>query len=244
MVLFMAIFISQTNHSFAQPHNKDSARYSDFRPGLFWFLTGWRPARPEKLRKYDRLIIDLTYNQLFAPAPTKQNPWRSVGCNVNTMWDIPMNKGNTASFGIGLAYRFQKVSYNGMFVRDASEQYTRYLVDSSTSTFRKSYFGTHVLALPVEFRFRSPKWQHVKFHVGASIGYRFQTFQKKWIGKTKVHDLNGYFPDENRLDYGVHIRFGIRNWALFANYSFSPHFTNKQSSQVNNLSVGLSLSLF
>lgn len=241
LVAFLSMFHID---AFAQPHNKDSLKYSDFRPGLLWFATGWRPAKPEKLRKYDRLILDITYNQLFTPAPAKQNPWRSIGCNVNTMWDIPMNKGNTASFGIGLAYKFQKASTKGLFYKDTLENTTKYYADSGFTTYKKTYFGSHTLALPIEFRFRTPKWQHFKVHVGGSIGYRLQTFQKKWIGKTKVHDRNSYFPDENGFVYAVHCRIGIRNWALFADYVFAPHFYKKASTQTNNFSFGISLSLF
>ena len=35
---------------------------SRFRPGTMWFMTGFRPAIPEKVRKYDRLVFDITYN--------------------------------------------------------------------------------------------------------------------------------------------------------------------------------------
>ena len=172
---------------------------SGHRPGLFWYNTGWRPAKPGKLRKYDRLIIDVTYNQLMRSGSIKSNPWRSFGCNINTMWDIPITNGNTVSLGIGLAYKYQKTGPKGLFFADSSNSFTHYYADSSYSNYRKNTFGNHILALPVEFRFRTPKWQHFKMHIGGSIGYRLQTFQKVWPEhKHAVKDLT--LPDVNRLD--------------------------------------------
>ena len=41
---------------------QDKELITRYRPGVMWFLTGIRPAQPEKVRKYDRLIFDITYN--------------------------------------------------------------------------------------------------------------------------------------------------------------------------------------
>src|SRR5689334_8359138 len=105
--LVPVFFILISFQGFAQPQGKDSSLVSRHRPGIFWYYTGFGPARPGKLRKYDRLIIDLTYNQLMKSGGIQSNPWRSIGCNINTMWDIPITNGNTVSLGIGLAYKYQ-----------------------------------------------------------------------------------------------------------------------------------------
>lgn len=228
----------------AQPQGKDSSLVSHHRPGLLWFCTGWVPAREGKLRKYDRLILDITYNQLLTAGAVKQNPWRSVGCNVNTMWDIPMTNGNKVSFGVGLTYKFQKSSPKGLFLKDSSNSYTHYFADTNYSDYRKNTFGNHILAVPIEFRFRTPKWQHFKVHVGGSIGYRLRTFQKLWTAGEKGVLREKNFPDVNGLVYGVHMRVGIRNWSLFADYTLAPQFKTDKSSKTNVLAFGISVSLF
>lgn len=239
----LTVFLLISFQGVAQLQGKDSSLVSRHRPGIFWYNTGWRPARPGKLRKYDRLIIDVTYNQLMNPGSIRSNPWRSFGCNINTMWDIPITDGNTVSFGIGLAYKYQKTGPKGLFFADSTNSFTNYYPDSSYTDYRKNTFGNHILALPVEFRLRSPKWQHVKMHIGGSIGYRLQTFQKVW--PQHQHAIkNKSLPDRNPLVYGVHMRIGIRNWALFADYTLAPQFKSSKSEQISALAFGVSLSIF
>lgn len=244
LLKLLPCFLLLSFQGLAQPHGRDSALVSRHRPGILWYNTGWRPAKPGKLRKYDRLILDVTYNQLQkSGSGVAANPWRSFGCNINGMWDIPVTNGNTVSIGIGLAYKYQKTGPKGLFFPDSSNRYTHYFADSSYADYRKNTFGNHILALPVELRFRTPKWQHFKFHIGGSIGYRMQTFQKLWPehhAAVKNKDL----PDVNRLVYGVHMRVGIRNWALFADYTLAPQFKSGKSEQINLLAFGVSLSLF
>ncbi len=233
-----------TIQGFAQPEGKDSNFVSRHRPGIFWYNTGWRPAKPGKLRKYDRLIVDVTYNQLLLTGAVKQNAARSFGCNINTMWDIPITNGNTVSFGIGLAYKFQKTEPKGLFFKDITDSFTRYYADSSYTDYRKNTFGNHMLAVPIEFRFRTRKWQHFKVHIGASVGYRLQTFQKLWMNDKHHAFKQRDFPDVNNLVYGVHLRVGIRNLALFADYTLAGQFKSDKSDKINSLAFGLSLSIF
>lgn len=227
----------------AQPHNRDSMLVSRHRPGLLWYNTGWRPAKEGMLRKYDRLIFDITYNNLLDPNWTKNRFFSSIGWNVNTMWDIPLEKGNKVSLGIGLAYKHQKVGTAGFFAADSTMRYTQFYPDTSYNGASQVRFGNHQVVLPIELRFRQNRWQHVKLHIGGSIGYRFSTYQK-------YEDANGRFhkdkklPDVNRLVYGAHIRFGVRNWALFADYAISPNFRHDKSSKIQGLSFGISVSLF
>nr|WP_294859975.1 hypothetical protein [uncultured Fluviicola sp.] len=240
----LPVFLLISFQGLAQPQGKDSILVSRHRPGIFWYNTGWRPAKPGKLRKYDRLIIDLTYNQLVKSGSVRENPWRSFGCNINTMWDIPLIDGNTVSLGIGLAYKYQKTGPKGLFFADSSNSYTRYYADSSYLDYRKNTFGNHILAIPIEFRFRTPKWQHFKVHLGGSIGYRLQTFQKVWPEDKHKGIKDKALPGRNPLLYGVHMRIGIRNWALFADYTLAPQFKGGKSEQISALAFGVSLSIF
>lgn len=239
--LLLIFFSISSSH--AQPHNKDSLLISRHRPGLLWYNTGWKPSKKGKLRKYDRLIVDLTYNMLLDPKVTKTRPLASIGWNINTMWDIPLTEGNTVSLGIGLAYKHQKTGLTNYFTPDSTNKYTQFISDSTTGLYSKVRFGNHMVSLPIELRFRQNKWSHVKFHVGGSIGYRFSTYQK-------YYEENGDFrkvknlPDINRLVYGAHLRFGLRAIALFADYYISPNFKSKESAKIQGLTFGLSISVF
>ena len=50
--------------------------------------------------------------------------------------------------------------------------------------------------------------------------------------------------DVNKLNYAVHMRFGIRNWALFGSYNLNGLFKSNESVKLNLLQFGLSLSLY
>lgn len=221
---------------------------SRFRPGAVWFFTGYRPAETEKVRKYDRLIFDLTYNDWTGDRQPFKNKWNSIGFNTNLMFDIPITKGNTMSLGLGICHSLYRISYS----------YLQFQVDASTSTTNvydiqtfvpdedKHFFCANSLSVPVELRFRSPKWQHFKFHIGGKVGYTLNTFTKEVfessIGKMEVK--NSQFPDIHRLLYSAHARIGFRNFALFGSYQFSPVFSNSASTHLNILQLGLSISLF
>lgn len=237
------LFLISSEAVWAQPHNEDSMLVSRHRPGILWYNTGWRPAKEGKLRKYDRLIVDLTYNTLMDPKFLRSRPLASIGWNINTMWDVPFTKGNTVSLGIGLAYKHQRVGISGYFEGDSLGHVTNYQAQHTSPNFSDVRFGNHMVSLPIELRFRQNKWSHVKFHIGGSIGYRFSTYQKFTDGQGSAQKWKN-LPDVNRLVYGAHLRFGLRSIALFADYTISPNFKHKESAKIQGLTFGLSISVF
>ncbi len=237
------LFFSCVNLSLAQ-YDSEGANKSRFRPGLFWFLTGYRPAKIEKVRKYDRLVFDVTYNDWTGEKKSFQNHWASFGLNTNFMFDIPIAKKNLFSIGIGPSYGYSTIRHNQITSSIEGTNYTKILAVDTLPFKRNSLVG-HQLSLPVELRFRTNGWRHVKFHLGGKIGYQFGL-------ATKTHALDGdspkkfktQFNDPNRLVYSVHARIGIRNWALYGSYNFNRVFKNSESTPLNLFQVGLSLSLF
>lgn len=229
----------------AQYDGKDSLVASRYRPGIMWFNTGWRPAKTGKPRKYDRFMVDLTYNDwvndsaLFLVKPS------SIGFNIHFMWDIPLNEGNGVALGIGLSYRHQHFRYNGDLLRDTANQATKWILYANgQNPHDKAIFGTRAFAVPVELRFRLKKWRHVKLHLGGYIGYRTRSYTKVWQDSGKRPEKNTHFFDAEPLFYGVHARVGIRNWAFFADYSLTPQFQSAKSTSLQPLAFGITLSLF
>lgn len=232
----------------AQYDGMGADEISRFRPGSMWFYTGLRPAVPEKVRKYDRLIFDLTYSDWMGDLEPLKNDWRSIGLNTNLMFDIPITKGNTVSFGTGLAHSVFRISSPGhIFSADSTGSYTTvsHVLDQNNPDIKR-YLGGQSVSIPFEFRFRSRGWKHVKLHLGGKIGYQFTQYAmvvtKNDNGRfiTKDHSL----PDPSGLIYSAHVRFGIRNWSLYASYNLNKLFTESSSPQLNLIQAGLSISLF
>ena len=98
--------------------NQDSTLISRFRPGVMWFYTGIKPAQTEKPRKYDRVIVDLTYNTWNGDQKPFSNLFLSLGLNTSLLFDIPLTKGNTISLGTGLTHSYFHIRHNETFISD------------------------------------------------------------------------------------------------------------------------------
>lgn len=230
----------------AQYDSKGENETSRFRPGAMWFYTGIRPAKVEKVRKYDRLIFDLTYNDWMGDEQPFQNNWSSIGLNTSLMFDIPLTKGNTVSLGIGVSHQYVNIRHDNKFIFNDSLNTSVYAPMDATQPITKSVLSGNSFSIPIEIRFRNESWRHFKVHIGGKFGYQANLFQKqvsKWNGNKTVTKNFG-IPDKNDWIYSAHIRIGLRNWALFASYNFNTIFSNKNSTQLNLVQMGLSVSLF
>jgi hypothetical protein len=175
-----------------------------------------------------------------------QNHWASIGLNSNFMFDIPLTKGNTVSLGIGLQHQLMRVRHDRAWnIIDSLDQ-TNLIVIDSTYAFNKSIYGSNSFSIPIELRFRKESWKHFKLHVGGKIGYQVNAFNKEVakVNDTRIITKTIGFPDQNHVIYGAHVRLGLRSWALFGSYQFNTLFGNKQSTKLNQIQFGLSISLF
>ena len=234
-----------SNTAFGQ-YSSEGDLISRFRPGSMWFYTGIRPAQVEKVRKYDRLVFDLTYNSLNGDQKPFKAKFPSLGLTTNLMFDIPLTKGNTVSIGTGFYHTLFRINQNNYPLVDSLKTFTTLYPTDSLNNIHKSIFGGNSIGLPLELRFRLKSWRHVKLHLGGRIGYQLNSFGKLVTNGTDGKEIykNYNLPDVNRLVYSAHARVGLRNWAIYASYNFNPMFSNVKSSKVNLLQVGISVSLF
>ena len=66
--------------------------------------------------KYDRLVFDLTYNDFSGDVSPLSQGFNSIGITTNMIFDIPMNKKNTISFGTGWGFKFAHIEMKDKFV--------------------------------------------------------------------------------------------------------------------------------
>lgn len=223
----------------------DSMLVSRFRPGFMWYFGGLRPSHLVDARKYDRLIIDILHTGWNGGSQQAfQQHWSSIGFNTQLIFDIPLTPRNTMALGIGLGYGHTRIRYDQALQRIDSNQTTA-LTDIPPG-IDKSVFRSNKLFIPVELRFRTPGWKHMKLHVGGRVGYQFRTSNSLYstVNSHKVENRTVGFYDLNPFFLSAHARFGIRNWALTASYNVTPYFKKGQSTQLRGLEVGLSISLY
>lgn len=249
--LFFVLVFFFSSLSLGQYIAKQENLVSRYKPGVGWFFSGAKPYEEGKLRKYDRLMIDITYDDWHGDRDYFTSPWNSLGFSVSWMNNIVLTKANTFSIGWGLGYsRFNNRSPLNIFHNDEEGFTQAVVIDPDDFPNEKRSFHANYIELPIEFRFRTKGYQHFKFMVGGKIGYQLSAIRRTTFfanqegsGTKYTNKLVG-FPDNNPLRYGVTARIGIRNYALFAAYYFSPIFQNEQSIQLTPLSVGLTISLF
>ncbi|MCO4814389.1 MAG: hypothetical protein KC454_06730 [Flavobacteriales bacterium] len=246
LIIFLGLLGISFN-SLSQYDGEGENEISRFRPGVMWFYTGMRPAKPGKPNKYDRLIFDITYNDWIGDRDPFKNPPLSLGLNTNLMFDVPLTKGNTIAFGWGISHQIFNIRHDEMLVSDDGSKTTILIPIASTgfSPKKRSLVGNS-FSVPLEVRFRKKSWKHLKVHLGGKIGYQLRLTEKtvgKYDGHKVVYRRHG-FPNNSKLIYSTHVRFGLRNWALYASYNLNSIFLNKESTQLNLIQFGLSISLF
>lgn len=227
-------------------YNSEGTVKSRFRPGIMWYNTGWSPARPEMLRKYDRLMFDITYNDWLGDRKTFKMQGPSMGMNVSWLFEIPLAKRNVVSLAIGPGYGFYHLRHDMPVVYDQSNQSTVFGDEQDVGYFGKRKLVGHQLSMPVELRFRTKGWKHFKVHIGGKIGYQLSLFEKARFDQngSEVVQKNKSSEDINRLVYSAHVRLGIRNFALYGSYNFNPFYSSSESTQLHLLQLGLTISLF
>lgn len=227
-------------------YNSEGEIKSRFRPGLMWYNTGWKPARPGMLRKYDRLMFDITYNDWIGDRKTFNMQGPSMGMNVSWLFEIPLVKKNFVSFAVGPSYGFQNLRHDMPIVYDLNNKSTLFGDEQDVGFFGRRKLVGHQLSIPVEFRFRTKGWRHFKVHIGGKIGYQLSLFEKarfSHLGE-EIVQKNKSAQDVSRLIYSAHIRLGIRNFALYGSYNFNPLYNNDGSTKLHLIQLGLTVSLF
>lgn len=244
VTLFFTIIL--TLSLFGQYMEKEEGLVSRFKPGIGWYYSGLKPNKEKKLRKYDRLIIDIVYNDWHGDQEIFESPWTSIGFNTSLMFDKVISDANTFSIGWGLSYSHVNNRTRQHFLRDIEESSTTVVPVDEASNVDRVKFSANYIELPLEFRFRTKGYKHFKFMIGGKIGYQLNAYTRTFFtyDQQKYNQKLYNFPDNNPLRYGATVRIGIRNWALFGAYYFSSMFTNQNSVQLTPLSVGVSISLF
>lgn len=243
--LFVCLFILGF---YSNAQKGDSTLISRYRPGFMWFYSGVHSAKWLNVAKYDRMIVDVVYNTWGGNEFSffKSN-WKSIGFNIQSFYDTPLNKANTVGIGWGIGYGHSRIESNYILNQSINPNATFLTLNHDNSGIERSFFSTNQLFVPIELRFRTDGWQHLKFQVGGRIGYSFlpkkHLFSRNDEDKL-VENITDDFKDFNHFLLSAHARIGIRNWALTASYNLLPYFKSKSSTQVNGLQLGLSISLF
>jgi len=235
-LVFMILLVFDSSRA------QDSLLISRHRPGLFWYFDGLRPTKSTDNPKYDRLVIDLTYNDWVGDLNPFQNRWNSIGVNVNFLKDIKLKKTKVFSLGTGVGYGFSSISSQQKFSIDKN------LIEISSvkkpGIYDHANLYSHRFFIPLELRFSSKNWNRLKFAIGGSFGIMSSMNQRLIGSNYSKAEMVNLSSNVSLLNYGIHVRFGYRNFAFYSSYQINSLFRGRGNPNLHQLQLGLSISLF
>jgi hypothetical protein len=215
------------------------------RPGLFWYFSGLRPFKDIDRRKYDRLILDLTYNDWLGDNGPFENDWRSIGFGASLYKDIQLKRTENIGFGIGLGYTYLNHRTPRVFYVTPFSA-VQAAIPPPNDSILSSFLTIHQFYIPLELRLRSKGWKHKKITLGLRIGIQpivnissFRTIEQEIkYSEIKLKEEHNWFY------IAPYIRLGLRNWSIFFAYQPLNLFSETGSINMQPIQMGLSLSLF
>lgn len=175
----------------------------------------------------DQFYIGLTYNFLVHKPENVNQRNLSYGLQGGFIKDIPINKSRTIAFGLGLGYGVYSYYSN----LRASQMSTRieYDVITDIESLKRNKVETHMLEIPLEFRWRNSTATNYKFwriYAGVKLGYVVGGRSKYVSNKMNNERWSFYNSDIRRFHYGLTFNFGYNTFNVHAYYALNGLFND------------------
>lgn len=175
----------------------------------------------------DQFYIGLTYNFLMdLPTDVAQRNL-SYGLQGGFIKDIPLNWGRNVGLGIGLGYGINSYYSNLRAIRNGGQ--LDYIVLDSDVRYKRNKVETHVLEVPLQFRWRNSTPEEYKFwriYAGMKFGYIFAN-QSKFVSSTEKTSFKN--SDIRDFQYGLSLNFGYNTFNIHVYYALSSLFKDGTS---------------
>lgn len=196
------------------------------------------------LYKEDQFYAGITYNLLGRKPVNVAQSGFSLGFHLGFIKDMPINKNRNVAIGLGLGYSANSYNQNLLINRD-SKGHVTYSVLEDGNTFTKNKFSSHLIELPVEFRWRTSTATDYNFwriYTGFKLGYVFAHTTKYIGGLGELRYSN--IEDFNNFQYGLTLSAGYNTWNIFLYYALNPIFSgdanlNGNKMDMNAIKIGL-----
>ncbi len=169
----------------------------------------------------DQFYAGITYNFVLSQPDLVNQRNFSYGLQAGFIRDLPLNKDRTIGLGIGVGLSLN--TYYTNIRAQKTENGIAYSVITDFD-FKRSKLETHILEIPIEFRWRNSDPETYSFwrvYTGVKFGYAFDSRSKFVIENLKDSFVN---DDVQRLQYGLTMNFGYHNFNIHVYYSLTPLF--------------------
>lgn len=199
---------------------------------LFWFplyvfaqVESTNSISDEKYRE-DQFYAGFSYSMLSQLPKDMRLRGLSGSLQFGFLRDIPLNKRRNIGIAAGVGLNFNRYGQNLFVGRDGDgELLYRILGKEGPVKYSSNRLGTHVLEIPIQFRWRTStkeKYQFWRIYGGISAGYVFwsrSTFKQSenTVIVTNISDLQ-------KWRWSASISFGYNKINFFAKYDLNSLF--------------------
>lgn len=175
----------------------------------------------------DQFYLGITYNSLLdKPADFTQRNL-SYGLQGGIIKDIPLNTNRTLALGIGLGYAVNSY-YSNLWASETSEGVAYSIIDADvilvgdqSITVKRNKIETHLVEVPLEFRWRkstATEYKFTRIYAGMKFGYIFSGRSKLVTTSDKTSFEN---QDIRKFQYGLMLNFGYNTFNVHIYYALS-----------------------
>jgi hypothetical protein len=170
----------------------------------------------------DQFYLGVNFNLLLNfPEGVTQNGL-SYGLQGGFIRDFPLNEDCTFALGIGIGYGFNSYYSNLRALENGVD--LEYVVLTDADSYRRNKLETHVIEVPLEFRWRNSTRETFKFwriYGGAKFGYIVGS-RSKYVTNEFVDSFNN--PDTENFTYGLTLNVGYNTFNLHLYYGLNTLF--------------------
>ena len=191
----------------------------------------------------DQFYLGITYNSLLdKPADFTQRNL-SYGLQGGIIKDMPLNTKRTFALGIGLGYAVNSY-YSNLWASETSGGVEYNIIDGDVIlvgneeiTVKRNKIETHLVEVPLEFRWRnsSPKeYKFTRIYAGMKFGYIFSGRSKLVTTSEKSSFEN---QDIRKFQYGLMLNFGYNTFNVHVYYALSNLLEDNATVATENLQL-------
>lgn len=172
----------------------------------------------------DQFYVGITYNVLLNMPDKISQRNLSYGIQAGFIRDIPLNENRTRALGIGLGYGVYSY-YSNLLVTETTDDFV-YSVLENDDDFIRNKIETHMIEMPLEFRWRNSNAVSYKFwriYTGLKLGYVVGARSKFVSAEEKISFYN---TDIRQFQYGLTFNFGYNTFNLHAYYALNNLFND------------------
>ena len=147
----------------------------------------------------------------------------SYGLQSGFIKDIPLNEQRNIGFGIGLGLGLNTYYTNVRAIEVGND--IQYRLSSSEIDAKRSKIETHLIEMPLEFRWRNSNATEYNFwriYAGVKLSYVLNA-RSKFVAAINNKSFKGSFnnTDLRKLQYGLTLNFGYHNFNMHIYYALT-----------------------